>query len=73
MAASAHSPLFFYVYNPRNVSVDLSPSDGVPFTLNGTIAIAPDACPVKIPSPTTRAIMRGRGGRGGRGGAGAWA
>jgi hypothetical protein len=52
-------PLFFYLCNPKNVSVDLSPSDGVPFTLNGTIAIAPDAGPVKIFSSTTRAIISG--------------
>ena len=53
-------PFFFYLCKPKDVCVDLTPSQGVPLTLNGTIVLAHDAGPVKISSTMpTRAIIRG--------------
>ena len=52
-------PLFFYLCSPSDVCVDLSPSDGVPLTLNGTIVLASHAGPVKIFSTAARAVISG--------------
>jgi len=59
-------PLFFYLCKPKgDVCVDLSSSDGVPLTLNGTIVIDHDAGPVRIFSTApTRAIVSGGWGGG---------
>ena len=55
-------PLYFYLCKPttHDVCVDLTPSNGVPLTLNGTIMLEHDAGLVEIFSTApTRAIISG--------------